>query len=681
MKKNRLFYLFFLYLCLALTVNSYSVADVLYDDVFDLSLAELMQVKITGSTLTEKDLNTVPASVTVFTKQEINLLGLDNLTELMNLVPGFQSYRNGITASISPHSVRARRIAGSGSEVLMLIDGQRIDTPNTSGSTHAIPKYPLTNIERVEFIRGPGSAVYGSNAMLGVINIISQSQVSAINITLGSFHYQKASIQLAQQWHTLQIDLFAQYQRQQGQDYIVNDSFTNALIHTDDPNEQGDIKLKLAWQDTQLNILHSFFHDKNFYIASLLANEINQHGASFTSTALKHHFNLYSAKSYLWLSYHQSKSNITGQPAPAGSFIDISQPPSNDPFIASIDEPYSKEYRLQWHNDILVNKVNSLQLGLEYRHINVDNFIVKNNFDLTDIVQGNFPIRYYGELKETSLVQSASQRDIYGVYSQYQGKFFSNTELTIGLRYDYFSTIGSHLSPRIAVTQQINANQTVKLIYSQAFRAPSEAELNLQNNLQFAGSPNLQAETVQTWELIWQGQWQHFNASLGYFENHFDNAIVRVANEEGTLAYLNLEQNPVKGFEVESSFQINQYWRIKANYSHINEKLDLSFREAAQLGSFIINYQEKNWNLNISATWRGKSDMATLGSDLNKVTLPSYWQVFAKVIYNISPSWQTYLQAKNLLDNNYHTPAETANLPQGVPNRGQELSLSFNYTF
>ncbi len=60
-------------------------------DIFSLSLAELMELEVTGSTLTPQSLNTVPSTVTVFNQSQISRLGLDTLNELMNLVPGFQS--------------------------------------------------------------------------------------------------------------------------------------------------------------------------------------------------------------------------------------------------------------------------------------------------------------------------------------------------------------------------------------------------------------------------------------------------------------------------------------------------------------------------------------------------------------------------------------------------------------
>jgi len=104
MKKSLLaFALFF-----AHVLNSMAAAANL-DYLFKLSLVDLLKVKVTGSPLTPKELKTVLSAVTVFTHKEIYNMGLDTLDELMNLVPGFQSYRSSISSVHYPFSARGRR--------------------------------------------------------------------------------------------------------------------------------------------------------------------------------------------------------------------------------------------------------------------------------------------------------------------------------------------------------------------------------------------------------------------------------------------------------------------------------------------------------------------------------------------------------------------------------------------
>ena len=113
------------------------------DSLFSMSLEELLQVPITGSTLTEENLLSVPSAVTVYTHQEIKNLGLDYLDELANIVPGFQSSRSAQSQLQNPISSRGRLISLEASELLVLIDGQRVDGPRSNGTTVAFPKISL----------------------------------------------------------------------------------------------------------------------------------------------------------------------------------------------------------------------------------------------------------------------------------------------------------------------------------------------------------------------------------------------------------------------------------------------------------------------------------------------------------------------------------------------------------
>ena len=155
--------------------------------LFHLSLEELLQVKITGSTLTNENLKSVPAAVTVFSREEISGLGLDSLNELMDLVPGFQAYRSSFGSQTKIISTRGLSVSGV-SEILIMVDGQRLDTPRDNNSMDFGGRIPLINIERVEFIRGPGSALYGSNAMLAVVNIITRKDANELGMTIGNFN-------------------------------------------------------------------------------------------------------------------------------------------------------------------------------------------------------------------------------------------------------------------------------------------------------------------------------------------------------------------------------------------------------------------------------------------------------------------------------------------------------------
>jgi outer membrane cobalamin receptor len=651
------------------------------DSLFDLSLDALLEVTITGSTLTPESLRTVPAAVTVFTHKQITRLGLDTLDELMNLVPGFQSYQTSFMPQSTPFSSRGRRIFVVSAEILILVDGQRISEIGTGGSVFVTPKIPLMYVERVEFIRGPGSAVYGSNAMLGVVNIITRSDVNELGVSYGSFNRRKGYLLTSQQIGELKMDVFGHIEKDNGDDFRVQDTFSSNRIATDDRGRFTDLNLKLRWRDTHINIQHYQSKTENFYLANTLSNGFNERSGGLNIVSVRQDFEWQAVDSSVSLSYKQTRYNTFSQAAAPGALAAISNPSSNDGLFVNGDFDGYAEARASWHNDWNINDQSSLQFGVELRNIDAPEIIAANNFDLGDLSNGVIPIRYYGAMLSTTPVQMESTRDIVGLYGQYQHKFWETTNLTMGLRYDSFSGIGSELSPRLGLVHELNEHHSLKLLYGSAFRAPTETELNLQNNGILLGNPNLKPETVQTLDVIWVGKWIDTSIALGYFENHYRNSIVESSIGGGASQYSNVDQGPSKGFEFELSHEFNEQWMFRGTFTALIETPDLSFREANHFASAMLNYQKGGFNANLVATWFDEREMTTGGSATNRIDLDDYWLLFAKASYNFNPDYQVFLQAKNMLDENYGTPTANASLPEGTPNRGRELLVGVTVQF
>ncbi|NLX75410.1 MAG: TonB-dependent receptor, partial [Synergistaceae bacterium] len=133
---------------------------------------DLGKVEVTGSRLAE-DITEVPAPAYVITKEEIDAIGARNLSEVLDRIPGVM----GLTsASSSMARTQEVMIRGLASEILLLVDGVPFtNTYGMSGSnSFDLRTIPLDSIERIEVVKGASSALYGSAAAAGVINIISR---------------------------------------------------------------------------------------------------------------------------------------------------------------------------------------------------------------------------------------------------------------------------------------------------------------------------------------------------------------------------------------------------------------------------------------------------------------------------------------------------------------------------
>jgi len=141
-------------------------------DLTKASLEDLMNIQVTSVSKKEQRLSSAGAAVFVITEEDIRRSGATNIPDLLRMVPGVEVAR--IDANSWAISIRGFNTRYS-NKVLVLIDGRSVYSPSFSGVYWDQQAVPLEDIERVEVIRGPGAAVWGANAVNGVINIITKS--------------------------------------------------------------------------------------------------------------------------------------------------------------------------------------------------------------------------------------------------------------------------------------------------------------------------------------------------------------------------------------------------------------------------------------------------------------------------------------------------------------------------
>lgn len=169
-----------------LTVTAFSQEDKL--DVYNLNFGELSKLKIVSASKTEQDIHEVPTTIRVITAAEISEKGYFTFDEMLSDLPGFQ-FRN--IMSLNSY-IFQRGIPNQNNLTLVLIDGVQLNELN-SGGFYGGGQYNMANIERVEVVYGPSSVAYGTNAVSGIINIITkkakknQYDISALAGTFNTF--------------------------------------------------------------------------------------------------------------------------------------------------------------------------------------------------------------------------------------------------------------------------------------------------------------------------------------------------------------------------------------------------------------------------------------------------------------------------------------------------------------
>ncbi len=646
------------------------------EDYLAMDLEQLMQVNVTGSTLRDESLKTVPSAVTVFTHEQIAVLGVDYLHELLSLVPDYQVDRAADYATNYTYSARGRRNGTQAREVLLLVDGRLFTNPRTGSIDVVLPLFPVAHIERVEIIRGPGSALYGSSAFTGVINVITRKRAAEVKVTAGSDQRRGIDVLWGQQTGDWETSLFAHAYEDRGQNFALYDMSTLVPEPSSDPTRNVNLDLGVRYNQTQVRATYNYADSYDFYTLERIQNGFNRYWLVFNQLSLEQGFALAdNLKSTLALSYTQGEQGVNTKVADDGALLTQSVPPSSAPFLVEAVLK-GESYRLALANDWSISERASSQFGIEVREDTETYAWADTNYDLTQFVARDFPVRYYGDEPHRAPVGTEESQQSIGMYGQYLQQVTAGMNLTLGLRYDSYEDIADHLSPRLGIVQQLTDNQTLKLLYGEAFRAPTLSETGLMNNTRLIGNPDLTHELVKTWDLIWMGTWQHSSISLNGFYSRYDQPII--AGVIGTTrTYINGGSEDSNGISLEASQQLSQYWFARITYSHFLELPDSTFREAEQLASLLLNYKRQQWNWNLTAVYQ--AERQTLAPANVRNTLDSFWVVNSKLGYQVNPAWSVNLQIKNLLDETYFTPAQANGIGNGVPNRGREWSLGVDW--
>ena len=660
--------------CLLASPGNAADDDLAY---FDLTLEQLLDVPVTGSTLTKESLKTVPAAVSVFTHEQIERMGVDYLYELLNLVPGFQFNRNAGSGLAYTYSARGRRSTQQSLEVLLLIDGHVVNDPRAGSPDITLPLYPLAQVERLEIIRGPGSAIYGSSAFNGVINIITRKQQKTIALGYGSQQRRQFESLWSGQVGDWALDGFIHAYQDKGDDYVIADSFNRLPLATRDPRRQLAADLALSRAQTNIHLSYNGTDTADFYLSDNTGNGYNANDRELVHLAVDQGLTwLPNTQSKLAVSYQRFIYDFNLYLTGPGALAGVSSPISLEPFKGDA-RLAGDSWRLTFSNDWSIAVDSSAQWGLQWARHEETNARARTNFNLEQLTKGQFPIAYYGDAGEVFPLGTEDSQDNIGIYVQYLRNLRPSTRLTLGGRYDEYPDITSRFSPRLGVVEQLNKTYSLKLLYGEAFRAPTLTETGLLNNPLLFGNPDLTHEIVKTWDLILMGNWQSTSLSLGLFQNRYEKPI-GTAFSGNARTYENGDKEQGQGLELEWIQELTSDWSLRASYTRMDLP-DSAFREADRLGAIEINYSAERWNWNLTGFYQDQRQ--TLITNTRWQTLDSFWVFSSKWRYEFSPRYELNVYLKNLTDEDYATPSQGLGKPEGIPNRGRELMAEIQWRF
>jgi len=681
------------------------------DDYFAMSPAELAATPVTIATGTPKPIFQSASVTSVITAEQIKSMGATELHEVLETVPGVHA---SLQENIYDYNYSMRGIRNTqNSQVLMLLNGTRITTP-FSGTLMSGTELPIEAIQRVEVIRGPGSALYGADAFAGVINIITKKAKdingTALGVRAGDHGTQSGWGQYGAQWAGWDIATSLQYQHTDGDNgRIVNadtQTIFDSLLGTHASHAPGPLNSGYETINGHLNLQRKHW-DIGFWAfnsnggtraggAGALDPEGNAGGEQylgdmrFSTEDWLDNWELIAHASYLHADFQAEPKILPDNTIlPIGSDGNINTTSFNSSLVIFPDGVINNIGRME--------RIPSIELSSVYKGL--DNHIMRfsTGFRYEEVVTNdsrNFgygvplPNVVNGSLMDVTGTSFAylpdTHRTIWSLVAQDEWQLADDWLLTAGVRYDDYSDFGGTVNPRVALVWDINEQITSKLLYGKAFRAPNFAEQFTQNNPVVLGNKNLKPETINTYE--WALNYRPFSSlstAVNVYYYKIDNLISAMPDPSSRAnVFQNSGDQDGYGTELEWNWKIAEQWNVMGNYAWqhaTNEAINRAVTGVPEHHVYVAFQWQfmPNWQFQPQLNWIGGrtkilddnrklSDYETIDFTLRGKKLFGHLNLAASL--------------HNAFDTNYYEPA-SLQLPQNLPMPGRSFYLEASVNF
>ena len=565
----------------------------------------------------------VAGSIDVITAEQIEQMQQHTVLEVLRTSPALDVVRSG-----GPGRQTSIFMRGAKPEhTLVLIDGVSVGDPMSTAGAYDFGYLSTDNVERIEIMRGPQSVLYGSNAIGGVINIITRKGSGRPNgyfsLEGGSYETfnESGGVNGGNEWINYSLafsrqdsDGFSEASEKYGAteaDGYGNTSISGRLGVT--PSERANITTTFRRTDAKADMDGSSDDPNNIM-------EVQQH---FFRVEGK-----FDLVKNLWNTNVGFSLGDTARMY--RNDVDPAHPNSSD-----LSHYAGRTYQFDWQNDFRLHQTNALTFGIDTKE-------EKGSSDYYSNSQ-------WGE--STTIFPEESTRTT-GYYLQDQIKLWNAWFTTVGVRLEDHSKFGTKSTYQIASAYVIDRTGTkLKMSFGTGFKAPSLYQLYSQY-----GYEDLSAEESTGWDVgfeqaVVRGR---LTAGASYFDNDLDNMI---DFDMATYSYANIARARTRGLELFATAQAAEGLTIRGNYTFtdtedLNTGLELTRRARHKFG-LNANYAfMENAELNFDLRYAGKrpdSDFATY----QRTFLDDYVTVNLGGSYKLSRQVKLFARVENLFDSDY----------------------------
>lgn len=612
----------------------------------------LIMMNVEAVSKKEESLLTAPGVISVITANDIKEMGVHTVAEAIGFMTGVFVYDSYFT-EFNQIAIRGNFGAEHyNSKVLFLINGHPCYYTTHGG--FEMNSVPIEAVERIEVIRGPVSVLYGTNALTGVINVITKKEPAFFNgevrYQYGSFNTHDLRISLGKTMGDFRYFVSGTYRDQEGYDLVVKpeqDEGNKGLSHKQYMDTRS-LFINFGYKDLEVDV--AYWHDKvpskiGIVPHSLFPNEFFKQGFLYADVRYGHdisedvrlHFNLrLDTCDFYW--------------EPQGiMYLDKT---AANPSIAQAD---NSKYGAEMYADISVSENLNVLAGAMYDQYHSSPYIFSSWCDATG---ANFSS--YKDEKDTSDVAA---------YANFSYQVSEPLSFVGGLRHTENSASGGHTDFRIGSIIKLKEGLVLKGLYGTSYRSPNFFELYCASVPILSGNENLDFETLDGLDIgLYYNYENVLLTSMTFFWNSTDNFITR-RPVAGIPTYVNIKGHELQGIEYELKYQPARGTTLFANYTNIFGSKDLETE-------MDLEYIIKNM-LNFGFSFKPADPLTISSYNMYRSAWADSEAYFVSnlAIYYMLPGYQpsveVFVTLNNLFDSEY-TYAEfsrrkIATIPGGPP--------------
>lgn len=691
-------------------------------ELFALSLSQLLSMDVEVASLFKESELDVASSTFVISQETWRQRSARRLGDVLESSPSIVTYPTWGGAEAIAIRGFATELSVRG--IANTLDGVPLNSYALATSSYDKPVINLELLERVEVIRGSGSALYGTDAFHGVVsykNLQSERDETRFFSELGDDSYSSHSLFQSEIFGNTSVNIGLARQRQGDQTigYKYTDPLSgesaNGSRDASYEDLSGFLRISTRFNKQHESSLKLYASDfsadgypgvgRQFFITlptpfalegASLAGGSDRSGqdSNFTLFELNHTYKVkdnleLSGKLYRWDSQQTWRFDNSEYPDSLTTRSNITLPcltaPSNtnpNPIYCPHElEQGSKENRtggflhLKTESSDLFTKA---VFGIGY-----DRQAIEDSFFTRTASNGQIYV------DERNPYASDQRRVRYAFVQGSQTLLEEKLDFVFGLRRDLYSDVGGHNSPRLGLILDLNEHFTSKLLYGHAFRAPSALEREGTFDA-IDANPDLEPETIDTyeWVNIWHGQDYQLEATL--FASYWRDAITLVPN--GATAnnqYQNREKNRARGIELSHS-QSYDNWLLSTHASYVRSENQANGLEYGAFPRWIVGHSTLyHWQAqNIDIQFFQRVMLRYRQADeLREELAPAsrnYYRAdlsFNKQINGQDGRRYVYKLALTNLFNRDNRIPSLYNAENGIPEDKRSLMLSFNLLY